>query len=64
MKQEGFKPDAVTYVSILNACSSSGALEWVKEVHRHVLEAGFESNLRVGNVLVHMYAKSDSIEDA
>ena len=64
MKREGFKPDAITYMSILNACVSAGALEWVKEVHRHAREAGFESNVRVGNALVHMYAKCGSIDDA
>ena len=64
MKREGFKPDAITYMSILNACASAGALEWVKEVHTHALEAGFESDVRVGNALVHMYAKCGSIDDA
>jgi len=42
MKQEGLEPNAVTFLSILNPCSSAGALEWVKEVHRHVLKAGME----------------------
>jgi len=64
MKQEGFKPDAFTYTSILNACSSVGSLKWVKQVHSHVLEAGLVSDLRLGNALVHMYAKSGSIDDA
>ena len=64
MKEEGFQPDAVTYMSILNDCASTGALEWVKDVHRHILEEGHESDVRVGNALVHMYAKSGSIEDA
>ena len=64
MQLEGFKPDAVTYASILNACASAGALEWVKEVHRHAREAGFEVDVRVGNALVHMYAKCGSIDDA
>ena len=64
MKEEGFQPDAVTYVSLLNNCGSSGALEWVKDVHRHILEGGHESDVRVGSALVHMYAKSGSIEDA
>lgn len=64
MKREGFKADAVTYVSILNAFASAGALQWVTEVHSHVLEAGFLSDVRVGNALVHMYAKSGSIDDA
>ncbi|KAG0607081.1 hypothetical protein M758_8G001900 [Ceratodon purpureus] len=64
MQQVGLKPDACTYVSILNACASAGALEWVKEVHKHALEAGFELDLRVGNALVHMYAKCGSMDDA
>ena len=64
MKEEGFQPDAVTYVSLLNDCASTGALEWVKDVHRHILEGGHDSDIRVGNALVHMYAKSGSIEDA
>ena len=64
MQREGFKPDAFTYSSILNACASAGALEWVKEVHRHAHEAGFESDVRVGSALVHMYAKCGSIADA
>ena len=64
MKEEGFQPNAVTYVSLLNDCGSAGALEWVKDVHRHILEGGHESDVRVGSALVHMYAKSGSIEDA
>ena len=64
MKEEGFQPNAVTYVSLLNDCGSAGALEWVKDVHRHILEEGHESDVRVGSALVHMYAKSGSIEDA
>ena len=64
MKEEGFQPDAVTYMSLLNDCASTGALEWVKDVHRHILEGGYESDVRVGNALVHTYAKSGSIEDA
>ena len=64
MKEEGFQPNAVTYVSLLNDCGSAGALEWVKDVHRHILEEDYESGVRVGNALIHMYAKCGSIEDA
>ena len=64
MKEEGFQPNAVTYMSLLNDCASTGALEWVKDVHRHIFEGGYKSDVRVGNALVHMYAKSGSIEDA
>jgi pentatricopeptide repeat protein len=64
MQQVGFKPDSRTYVSILNACASAGALEWVKEVHNQAREAGFELDLSVGNALVHMYAKCGKMDDA
>ncbi|CAM6086218.1 unnamed protein product [Calypogeia fissa] len=64
MKREGFKPNVFTFASILNASASAGALEWVKEVHGHARKAGLDSDLRVGNALVHMYAKSGSVDDA
>ncbi|XP_073393313.1 pentatricopeptide repeat-containing protein At2g03880, mitochondrial-like isoform X1 [Physcomitrium patens] len=64
MLREGIVPDATTYVSILSACASTGALEWVKEVHSHAVNAGLVSDLRVGNALVHMYAKCGSVDDA
>jgi len=53
MLQEGFKPNAVTYMSILNPCASAGALDWVKEVHSHARDGGFESDVRVGYALFH-----------
>ncbi|CAM6105985.1 unnamed protein product [Calypogeia fissa] len=64
MRQEGFEPNAITYVNILNASASAGALEWVKEVHGHATKAGLESNMRVGSALVHMYAEIGRIADA
>jgi hypothetical protein len=36
----------------------------VKEVHNQAREVGFELDLRVGNVQVHMYAKFGSMDDA
>ncbi|CAM6097083.1 unnamed protein product [Calypogeia fissa] len=64
MRREGFEPDAITYMSILNASASAGALEWVEEVHAHATKAGLDSDVRVGNALIHMYAKSGSMDDA
>jgi pentatricopeptide repeat protein len=64
MQQVGFKQDARTYVSILNACASVGPLEWVKAIHNQARKAGFELDLRVGNALVHMYEKCGSMDDA
>lgn len=66
MEQEGFVPDAITYISILDPCASTGALEWewVKELHVHAVKGGLESDVRVGNALIRMYAKSGSLDDA
>jgi pentatricopeptide repeat protein len=64
MQQVGFKPDARTYVSILNACASARALDWVKEVHIQACEARFVLDFHVGYAPVHMYAKCGSMDDA
>lgn len=64
MVEEGFTPDAITYMRTLNACASAGSLECVRQVHRCAQEGGFDLDLRVGNVLVHSYAKIGSIDDA
>jgi hypothetical protein len=61
---EGFKPNVYTNVSIMNACASAGALEWVKEVHNQAHNARFELDLRRGNALIHMYARCGSMDDA
>lgn len=64
MKREGFELNAITYVSILNACAMTRALEWMKKVHRHAREGGFELHLRMSRALVHMYARSGCIDDS
>ena len=64
MQRVGMKPDQITYMSILNACASPVALERGKEVHAHIIDAGLQSDVRVGTALVNMYAKCGSIRDA
>ncbi|KAG0609808.1 hypothetical protein M758_7G015600 [Ceratodon purpureus] len=61
MRVEGRKPDKVTYLSILNACSS---LEQGRILHSDIVEAGFELDVRVGTALVNMFSKCGSVEDA
>lgn len=43
------------------ARASAGALEWFKEVHSNVVEAGLDSDLWVGSALLHMYSKMRSL---
>lgn len=64
MQQHGLQPNRITYMTVLNACTSSGALDWVKEIHTHIIESGLTSDTSVNNALVNMYAKCGSIEDA
>ncbi|KAI5058870.1 hypothetical protein GOP47_0027040 [Adiantum capillus-veneris] len=61
MQQKYVSPNAVTFTSIMKACSSAidGRL-----VHFHVVESGLDCNLFVGNALVDMYAEFGSIEEA
>jgi pentatricopeptide repeat protein len=61
MRDEGQKPDKVTYVCILNACSS---LEQGRILHSDIVKAGFELDVRVGTSLVNMFSKCGSVEDA
>jgi len=64
MQQQGVQPDPVTFVGLLNACASSGALEDGQCLHGDVIQSGCESVVYVANSLIDMYAKCGSIEDA
>uniref|UniRef100_A0A0E0MED7 Uncharacterized protein n=1 Tax=Oryza punctata TaxID=4537 RepID=A0A0E0MED7_ORYPU len=53
--------DCVTLVSVLSACALSGALDTGKWVHELARSHGFDTDARIGNVLVDMYAKCGEI---
>lgn len=61
MREEGLRPDKVTYLSVLNACSS---LEQARALHSEIVKAGFELDVRVGTALVNMFSRCGSVEDA
>ncbi|TVU26063.1 hypothetical protein EJB05_28592, partial [Eragrostis curvula] len=56
--------DCVTLVSVLSACARSGALETGKWVHELARKHGLDTDARIGNVLVDMYAKCGEIAHA
>eukprot|EP01018_Ginkgo_biloba_P025790 Gb_04077 [translate_table: standard] len=56
------KPNFVTMVSVLPACSQLAALQQGKWIHGLVIKYGFDSCVSVSNSLVAMYAKCGSIE--
>jgi pentatricopeptide repeat protein len=49
---------------VLNACACVVALEEGRYAHQQIIQSSWDSDIFVGNCLVHMYAKCGSIEDA
>ncbi|EFJ24724.1 hypothetical protein SELMODRAFT_101093 [Selaginella moellendorffii] len=64
MQQEGMELDRITYVSVLDAYTSVGALELGKALHVRIVYAGLDTSIVVGNTLVNMYGKCGSPDDA
>lgn len=64
MKVEGIKPDVVTFLCILQACSNIGALWQGRYIHAQILIDGHGSSITIGNTLVNMYAKCGDLDDA
>eukprot|EP01018_Ginkgo_biloba_P003994 Gb_27879 [translate_table: standard] len=64
IQRTGIKPDNFTFPRVLKACTGLSALQQGKEIHCHLLRAGFESHVNVGNALLTMYAKCTSLETA
>jgi len=64
LQQEGLQLDHVTFVGVLNACASVGALVEGRRAHEQIIQRGWESDVFVGNSLVDMYAKCASMDDA
>ncbi|KAH7315277.1 hypothetical protein KP509_21G042400 [Ceratopteris richardii] len=65
MKLEGLTPNAVTFCSILKACSSLGTADIGKEVHKLIAEQGLlGNNVVLGTAIVDMYAKCGELAKA
>ncbi|XP_011629106.1 pentatricopeptide repeat-containing protein ELI1, chloroplastic-like [Amborella trichopoda] len=64
MQAEGIRPNAVTIVGVLSACSLLGALSLGMWLHAYSDEHGFSSNEYVSATLIDMYAKCGDIGKA
>lgn len=64
MGSAGFNPNAVTVVSVLQACGQSKDLIFGMEVHRLVNESQIEMDMSLCNALIGMYAKCGSLDYA
>nr|GMD21467.1 pentatricopeptide repeat-containing protein At5g27110 [Ipomoea batatas] len=64
MKMGGIKYNAITFTSILVACSQLAALEQGKEVHKRIIESKLDSSEIVMGALLDMYAKCGAVSEA
>ncbi|KAH7294441.1 hypothetical protein KP509_27G000800 [Ceratopteris richardii] len=64
MKGEGLKPDAISWVSMLKACSGAGAIAHGRKVHADIVKHGLEWNSILGSALINMHATSGDLVDA
>ncbi|XP_008455289.1 pentatricopeptide repeat-containing protein At2g41080 isoform X1 [Cucumis melo] len=64
MKMAGFRPDKITFVSVLSACSELATLGQGQQIHAEVIKAGASSVLAVISSLISMYSRSGCLEDS
>jgi pentatricopeptide repeat protein len=64
MQQEGMEPDPVMFICLLKACANKASLQEARLLHASIVAAVLESDIRVRNGLVNMYAKCGSAMDA
>ncbi|XP_024516777.1 pentatricopeptide repeat-containing protein At2g13600 [Selaginella moellendorffii] len=60
------KPDKVTYLAVLDACATMAALQRGKEIHHRIAveDEQLLSDTMLGNSLLNMYGKCQSVDDA
>ena len=63
MWKDGVRPTDMTFTAILRACSSPDALEHGRDIHAHITDGGFGSDI-VKTALVSMYGNCGSLEEA
>ncbi|KAI5080293.1 hypothetical protein GOP47_0005772 [Adiantum capillus-veneris] len=64
MLKSDLKPDRVTFLCMVKACSSVGALREGRFMHDKILEGGFEADVAVRVSLVDMFARCGSLLEA
>ena len=64
MVSVGVKPDAVTFTSVLPACSQLAVLEKGKRIHLSIRESGLETDELMIGALLDMYSKCGDVKEA
>ncbi|KAL2316668.1 hypothetical protein Fmac_030544 [Flemingia macrophylla] len=64
MREEGFVPDKVAMVTVVNACAKLGAMHRARFVNEYIVRNGFSLDVILGTAMIDMYAKCGSVESA
>lgn len=64
MLQGGIKPNNVTFVTVLSACTNPGALMDGKMIRNCIPDINIKSDIVLSNALITMYQKCGSFEEA
>ncbi|KAI5069866.1 hypothetical protein GOP47_0016167 [Adiantum capillus-veneris] len=65
MQDQGIHPDSVTFISVLKACGSTGAVDKGAEIHAELRKQGLLGrNIMLGTALVDMYSKCGAFAEA
>ncbi|KAL0545032.1 hypothetical protein IC582_020170 [Cucumis melo] len=64
MKRMALQPNEFTFVTILTACTGSGALGVGRSLHCQTFKMGFHSYLHIANALISMYCKCGALNFA
>lgn len=64
MQLDGVLPDATTFASVLKACSSIGAIEKGRKIHKKAKDRQLDRELFVCSTLIDMYAKCGFLSEA
>ncbi|KAL0016373.1 hypothetical protein SO802_003442 [Lithocarpus litseifolius] len=64
MQMVGVRPDEITMVLVLSACTDLGALELGKWVESYIEKEGVHKNVELCNALIDMFAKCGDVDKA
>src|ERR1700689_2194107 len=64
MHEVGLQPDAVTYLTVLTACTAAGNLLLGKEIHQALLNNKIPCTVQLQTALIKMYGKCKEMDIA
>ena len=64
MKMAGFRPDKITFVTVISSCSELATLGQGKQIHAEAIKAGASSIVDIVSSLVSMYSRCGCLQDS